>query len=312
MKINKSNFNKTLLTSLKPGKVFKADILDIKKDTITLMSLNGTKVKAKYNNVDLKIGDRVNFMIKSNDNKGNIEIKVADQINNKDQLTKTLVNEKVKFNGNLLNKMKLFLKDENIKLEDLIYLLKNKVKLTKGNIDKFKEILNDSIINQIKEKKLPFLDLKDLQDVEKYFDDILKNLKPEDKLFKEIKFLSELNNFNSFVQIPFKFDGDKRKADLIMLNGKKNVKTAVLKIELKNFGNTEVYIKKMNKNIELDFKSEKNQYIFKNKIHELKEELIKKGYNINRVDFANTDQFFNMLRLEKDNDVGRYSFDMRV
>jgi len=146
-----------------------------------------------------------------------------------------------------------------------------------------------------------------------------------------INFMSQINNFQEFIQIPFTTGESENNCELYIFNDKKNKKiskdkaSVLLALDLKMLGHFEAFIQKDYNNISCQFRTVNQdiQSLLKINMPALQTALKNSGYNLYHVAYKTISEHFNILNT--DNDLGikadssinsqnnkRYSFDMRA
>lgn len=147
-----------------------------------------------------------------------------------------------------------------------------------------------------------------------------------------IDFMSQINNFQEFVQIPFAVNGNENQCDLYIFNETKHKKisknraSVLLALDLKMLGHFEAFIQKDFNNISCQFRTVKQgtQELLKTNMPLLQAALKNEGYNLYHVAYKQITEPFNILNTSKDLGIKtatdntspayakRYSFDMRT
>ncbi len=147
---------------------------------------------------------------------------------------------------------------------------------------------------------------------------------------ENIQFMDNLNKFQEFIQIPFKFGNTNNQGDLYVFSDKagkklsKDKASVLLSLDLSMLGHFEVFIQKDFKNISCQFRTidKKVQSLIQVNISKLQNTLKQKGYNLNQIMYKTIEEPFNILTNPKEAGLEmeeqavqsnkRYSFDMRV
>lgn len=148
-----------------------------------------------------------------------------------------------------------------------------------------------------------------------------------EKLHKNMNFMNELNNIESYVQIPVHFSEGQKNADLYVYNRKKNRNindeklTAFLHLQLDYLGATDVNISMTRNKVTTKFTldNEISMKLVEENIDILKERIEKMGYNVQistEVCKKNLEEFNAILPITENNQnavsIKRYTFDIRT
>lgn len=150
-------------------------------------------------------------------------------------------------------------------------------------------------------------------------------LKQETTVYTELKsnieFLNIASKYDTMVQIPLIIQNQYKHGELYIFNQKKNSKkgyheaSMLISLETVSLGTVETYIKKYNKQISCQFKTEDKriEMFVKENITLLKQNLKNKGYDLTTVTYIPSSQTF---ETKKDDPgkvhSGRYRFDTKV
>ncbi|GKX31728.1 hypothetical protein SH1V18_42080 [Vallitalea longa] len=147
------------------------------------------------------------------------------------------------------------------------------------------------------------------------------------KIKNNIEFMNNLNSNFNYVQLPFKFNNKLVGSELYIFENKKSPRkkannnsiSALLRLDYVNLGHIDVYINKLEKNIELKFyvDDDKTKNVIDNHIINLHKKIISYDYNIMGLTVINNNKNFDfvkdfMKRKSDNKSVKRYTFDMRV
>lgn len=210
----------------------------------------------------------------------------------------------------------------------------------------FKEPKAELIAKAIKENL--FIDIKASQDLNNYYQQfhnkIIKtlsitekgnseNTREASKILSEVKnnieFMNNINKFQEFIQIPFKFADTNNQANLYIFNDKKGTKlskdkaSVLLALDLSMLGHFEAFIQKDFKNISCQFRTmdKKVQALVQINMPKLQSALKQKGYNLSHIIYKTIKEPFNILKTAEEANFDdeqiqqnnkRYSFDMRA
>lgn len=144
-----------------------------------------------------------------------------------------------------------------------------------------------------------------------------------------IDFMNQINKFQEYIQIPFKFNDKNNQGELYIFNDKKGKKiskdkaSVLLALDLKMLGHFEAFIQKDYNDISCQFRTmdKKIQSLLQISMPKLESALKQKGYHLSQIFYKTIEEPFNIL--QKIDDVGmdtkgqtsqpkRYSFDMRA
>ena len=321
------------ISDLKDGDVFRAEVLDIKQNEMTLKLLGtNSTINAKTAKIlGLKIGELVNFKVTSNNNK---QLVLEPIINSSDSNVYSTILKQ----------------NKNLDMDKLLILMKNNIPITEDNIENL-----NSFINQNKHLNFQIEDiLKNLANFSKFkinlenntltnLNELYKNLYKlvssllDDKTATEkikdtaievkqkLEFTTQILNNDTYLEIPLKFNKNDYNPELYILKNKKhklatsNI-TALLCLDLPKLGYTEVLINKNLNNINCKFRLENlgSKETFVRHMNDLKIRLSAMGYNLINVAYENLQEKANILNkgsllFNDGKDEGRIrSFDIRV
>ncbi len=240
---------------------------------------------------------------------------------------------------NRISKGTLSLRDELKNLADEILNISDrelKKALASAILNKDTETFDNNRLRSALYKKisLPFSKenpLKNLNGFFKELGDVLKKLTetasktPEREITKQISqikdsllFMSHSGHEKIFMQIPMFFNDTLQQAELTVLkDGKRALKdraTVFLSLDLLNLGKVEVFVEKDYRNLSIDFWTENNPKLLKERLPELGLMLNRLGYKITALNLRRPEKI--TLTTGPDNKPPepprRYSFDMRV
>lgn len=197
-------------------------------------------------------------------------------------------------------------------------------------------------------KESLFIDIKLPQDLNNYYQQLYEkitktlsttekgnseNTREASKILSEIKnnieFMNNINKFQEFIQIPFRFGDTDNQANLYIFNDKKGNKiskdkaSVLLALDLSMLGHFEVFIQKDFKNISCQFRTvdKKIQSLVQINMPKLQFTLKQKGYNLSNIVYKTIQEPFNILQTAQEANFEneqiqqtnkRYSFDMRA
>ncbi|MBQ3545725.1 MAG: flagellar hook-length control protein FliK [Lachnospiraceae bacterium] len=218
------------------------------------------------------------------------------------------------------------------------------------SLEKEISIIKDKIENFFKEKFMFDIksDIKDDSVIKKTIEENYEKLFKLTELVKEVisndkgsmlkesamqlnnnlSFMNELNNFESYVQIPVKMSEQDANGELYVYSKKKNERkegdelTAFLHLDMESLGVTDVSVKLKENGVEVYFTldNEVSEKIVLEHIDELSNRLEQKGYTskiyAKTVEVENTEDFNPLTPVNKDSEkttsIKRYTFDIRT
>ncbi len=140
-----------------------------------------------------------------------------------------------------------------------------------------------------------------------------------------VQFLNSLQQDYNFMHLPMMLNDQLLNSELYVLNNKKATKndrqsiTALVRLDLLNLGHTDIYIKKVDKNIDVEFymADEKQINVVQENVFVLHKLLTNKGFNVLSATVQSLESDFDVVDdfLEKGGESlerKRYSFDMRA
>lgn len=149
--------------------------------------------------------------------------------------------------------------------------------------------------------------------------------RPEEKIYSEVKsnieFLALANKYDTVIHIPLLIQDQYKHGELYIFNNKKKKKkgysqaSMLISLETIHLGTVETYIKKNNKQVSAQFKTDNKaiEEIFKSKINLLKTRLKAKGYDLTGVSYVPADEAFRVKEeASKPINVERYRFDTKA
>lgn len=144
-------------------------------------------------------------------------------------------------------------------------------------------------------------------------------------LKQQLEFMDHIGNYKEYMQIPINLEGRLNNAELFIFKEprkKRNLSeraSVLIAMDYINLGRVEVFIDKVEKNINFQFHSDKHESLkqLSSGFNELGKRLLEAGYKITGVSFKNIDECFTVLKTietseSKAAEKKRYSFDMRV
>lgn len=204
--------------------------------------------------------------------------------------------------------------------------------------------IKDSITYQSLAKGLMLSDLKTVEEgtIKAYFNSVQEKvakvleetvtMEKGDSIAKSagdvrgsVEFLNSLQQDYSFLHLPMFLNDQLLQSELYVLNNSKSAKdgkksmTALVRLDLKNLGHTDIYLKKVEKNIDVQFfmGDEDQVAVVRDQVFQLHKTLKNKGFNVLSATVQTLDQSFDMVNdfLDKNGqskDTKRFSFDMRA
>lgn len=140
-----------------------------------------------------------------------------------------------------------------------------------------------------------------------------------------VDFMNTLQQDYSFLHLPMFLNDQLLQSELYVLNntpagkeGKRSI-TALVRLDMRNLGHTDIYVKKVDKNIDIQFYMAEESQVspLQKEVRHLHKALKNKGFNILSVTVQTLGADFDLVKdfLEKDGkpvDTKRFSFDMRA
>lgn len=307
---------------------------------IEINSKNNPEINQETN-YELNIEKNVQNELKTNNNQAE-ELKA---ILNMEGMSKTEMKADLKFNQlvkdieNLIIKRNQINSGISIDKESQLQSIEKEISIIKDKIENFfKEKFMFDIKSDIKDDSVIKKTIE--ENYEKLFKltELVKEVISNDKgsMLKEsamqlnnnLSFMNELNNFESYVQIPVKMSEQDANGELYVYSKKKNERkegdelTAFLHLDMESLGVTDVSVKLKENGVEVYFTldNEVSEKIVLEHIDELSNRLEQKGYTskiyAKTVEVENNENFNPLTPFEKENEkttsIKRYTFDIRT
>ncbi len=244
-----------------------------------------------------------------------------------------LLSKDIEITPKNLEQVKSSIKNEN-KLDDFLGKLENQIDTGNKALKEVKEDIKKLFLTpkQLEDKEEVQGKLKDIIKLGEKLENILKNERLPDQEVKttlanlrdNIEFIRNINNHNSYLQIPVLVNGEKSTADVYVMKDKKKGKTidpynatVLVALDLKNLGHIESLISVVKKSVNVTFRIEDKTIgaLIQSEAKQLQIALEAKGFSLSPVKVIKLEQTFNLISLEEminDASKEKLHFDMRV
>lgn len=140
-----------------------------------------------------------------------------------------------------------------------------------------------------------------------------------------VEFLNTLQQDYNFMHLPMFLNDQLMHSELYVLNNQKAGKdkkasiTALVRLDLKNLGHTDIYVKKTDKNLDIDFYMTDDQQmdVVRDQVFQLHKLLTSKGFNVLSASVKSLEKDFDIVEdflgsTSEEHEQQRYTFDMRA
>ncbi len=197
-------------------------------------------------------------------------------------------------------------------------MLNNELMMNKEDFNSVEKI--NKHYNKVYDRIIDVLNL-DIQDASKSVQEVLKEAS---NIKTNVEIMNQLQENHQFIHIPIVLNDQNIDSELYIMNNKKSSKsknkkvTALLRLDLRNLGQLDIYVVKTSKNVEVNFYVEGDETIdhIRTNSSTLVNQLVEKSFNVLGIGVMMKEKKFDIVSdfLDKrdNNESKRFSFDMKA